>query len=281
MGPFAGLAFKLIEGCKKLGGDWQQVNWPFFPQAGDTFVTPGEQSCAFQFRSSGFDSTGLLACNVRSATPLPELPTSPSCDLWYLSTFFPMFGQVGESPCQVGELEREAFPRLEDRRTDKSCPTLASLFIFDFEPYCGWTKSCTTFKPWKTIVCWYLQGGHHCHCTVGVGTAEVGPGSARKGHCQKGHDHPHPLVHRNLCLMRWLLQGNQCRERGSRGSCKKPGLNPRVKGTSLPLSGSPLSRSLEQSSLPFGANLESTTVRIPHETYPNWNSVFVDCCFDL
>ena len=26
--------------------------------------------------------------------------------------------------------------------------------------YCGWTKSCTTFKPWETIVCWYLQGNH-------------------------------------------------------------------------------------------------------------------------
>ena len=26
------------------------------------------------------------------------------------------------------------------------------------EPYCGWTKSCTTSKPWETIVCWYLQG---------------------------------------------------------------------------------------------------------------------------
>ena len=25
-------------------------------------------------------------------------------------------------------------------------------------PYCGWTKSCTTLKPWETIVCWYLQG---------------------------------------------------------------------------------------------------------------------------
>ena len=24
-------------------------------------------------------------------------------------------------------------------------------------PYCGWTKSCTTWKPWETIVCWYLQ----------------------------------------------------------------------------------------------------------------------------
>ena len=29
------------------------------------------------------------------------------------------------------------------------------------KPYCGWTKSCTTLKPWETIVCWYLQGNHH------------------------------------------------------------------------------------------------------------------------
>ena len=27
--------------------------------------------------------------------------------------------------------------------------------------YCGWTKSCTTWKPWETIVCWCLQGNHH------------------------------------------------------------------------------------------------------------------------
>ena len=26
--------------------------------------------------------------------------------------------------------------------------------------YCGWTKSCTTLKPWENIVCWYLQGHH-------------------------------------------------------------------------------------------------------------------------
>ena len=23
--------------------------------------------------------------------------------------------------------------------------------------YCGWTKSCTTLKPWETILYWYLQ----------------------------------------------------------------------------------------------------------------------------
>ena len=27
--------------------------------------------------------------------------------------------------------------------------------------YCGWTKSCTTLKPWETTVCWYLQRNHH------------------------------------------------------------------------------------------------------------------------
>ena len=27
--------------------------------------------------------------------------------------------------------------------------------------YCGWTKSCTTFKPWEAIVCWHLQAHHH------------------------------------------------------------------------------------------------------------------------
>ena len=27
--------------------------------------------------------------------------------------------------------------------------------------YCGCTKSCTTLKPWKTIVCWRLQENHH------------------------------------------------------------------------------------------------------------------------
>ena len=26
--------------------------------------------------------------------------------------------------------------------------------------YCGWTKSCTSWKPWETTVCWYLQGNH-------------------------------------------------------------------------------------------------------------------------
>ena len=26
--------------------------------------------------------------------------------------------------------------------------------------YCGWTKSCTTLKPWEDIVRWYLQGNH-------------------------------------------------------------------------------------------------------------------------
>ena len=26
--------------------------------------------------------------------------------------------------------------------------------------YCGWTKSCTTWKPWKSIVCSYLQGNY-------------------------------------------------------------------------------------------------------------------------
>ena len=26
---------------------------------------------------------------------------------------------------------------------------------------CGWTKSCTTLKPWDTIVRWYLQANHH------------------------------------------------------------------------------------------------------------------------
>ena len=39
-------------------------------------------------------------------------------------------------------------------------------FLRDFEgntpgQYCGWTKSCTTSKPWETTVCWYLQGNHH------------------------------------------------------------------------------------------------------------------------
>ena len=28
-------------------------------------------------------------------------------------------------------------------------------------PYFGWTNSYTTLKPWKTYVCWYLQGNHH------------------------------------------------------------------------------------------------------------------------
>ena len=27
-------------------------------------------------------------------------------------------------------------------------------------PHCGWTKSYTTWKPWETIVRWYLQGNH-------------------------------------------------------------------------------------------------------------------------
>ena len=26
--------------------------------------------------------------------------------------------------------------------------------------YCGWTKSCTSWKPWETTVCWYLQENH-------------------------------------------------------------------------------------------------------------------------
>ena len=26
---------------------------------------------------------------------------------------------------------------------------------------CGWTKSCTTWKPWETVVCWYVQVYHH------------------------------------------------------------------------------------------------------------------------
>ena len=31
-------------------------------------------------------------------------------------------------------------------------------------PYCGWTKSCTTWKPWlKPFVCWYLQGNLVSH----------------------------------------------------------------------------------------------------------------------
>ena len=30
-----------------------------------------------------------------------------------------------------------------------------------FWTYCGWTKSCTTWKPWDTIVCWYLQENPH------------------------------------------------------------------------------------------------------------------------
>ena len=34
--------------------------------------------------------------------------------------------------------------------------------------YCGWTKSCTTSKPWETIVCWYLRGNHHSSDSQGV-----------------------------------------------------------------------------------------------------------------
>ena len=36
-------------------------------------------------------------------------------------------------------------------------PTAAPEIIWT---YCGWTKSCITLKPWKAIVCWYLQGNH-------------------------------------------------------------------------------------------------------------------------
>ena len=26
--------------------------------------------------------------------------------------------------------------------------------------YCGWTECCSTWQPWETIVCWYLQENH-------------------------------------------------------------------------------------------------------------------------
>ena len=32
----------------------------------------------------------------------------------------------------------------------------------DGNPSCRWTKSCTIQEPRETIVCWYLQGNHHC-----------------------------------------------------------------------------------------------------------------------
>ena len=35
-----------------------------------------------------------------------------------------------------------------------------------FSAYCGWTKSCTTWKPWETIVCWYLAGIHHSRVSL-------------------------------------------------------------------------------------------------------------------
>ena len=25
-----------------------------------------------------------------------------------------------------------------------------------YQPCCGWTKSCTTLKPWEIMVCWYI-----------------------------------------------------------------------------------------------------------------------------
>ena len=36
-----------------------------------------------------------------------------------------------------------------------------ALFLVDakHESYCGWTESCTTSKPWETIVHWHLQDG--------------------------------------------------------------------------------------------------------------------------
>ena len=34
----------------------------------------------------------------------------------------------------------------------------AATFCGTSQPFCGWTKSCTTLKPWETTVCWYLQG---------------------------------------------------------------------------------------------------------------------------
>ena len=34
------------------------------------------------------------------------------------------------------------------------------------QSFCGWTKSCTTLKPWETIVSWYLQGNHPSRVSV-------------------------------------------------------------------------------------------------------------------
>ena len=57
-----------------------------------------------------------------------------------------LFKACGLSNCRFGYI-------LSSGRTSVLAPSPPQRIVW----YCGWTKSCTTLKPWDTIVCWYLQ----------------------------------------------------------------------------------------------------------------------------
>ena len=46
----------------------------------------------------------------------------------------------------------------------KGYRNFANTLVFSW--YCGWTKSCTTCKPGRAIVSWYLQGNHHSRVSL-------------------------------------------------------------------------------------------------------------------
>ena len=141
-----------------------------------------------QVGPSGFEP---LPCNRKSVAPEAARETASSCSVdstlqadWPWPPVKKVFCWARESTRQTtGQLRWRSAKQCQHKHQPTGNPKrlpsanaaslsngglrphmgakpMLSMWVVMVFPYCGWTKSCTTLKPWNTYDCRY-QGNHH------------------------------------------------------------------------------------------------------------------------